>query len=236
MTPDLSSRIAENLNAVQGRIEEAADRAGREASEVRLVAVTKYAQLDWVQELVNQGVRSLGESRPQQFAQRVDAFDVPIDWHFIGHLQRNKVRLVLPHVALIHSVDSLRLLQRISDLSTELDLETRVLLEVNVSGEATKDGFSPEALQREWSQLIALPSVKICGLMTMAPAADDPETARPHFAALRTLRDRLASQSPAELSLSELSMGMSEDFDVAIEEGATLIRVGSALFDGLSSH
>jgi len=231
-----SSRIAANLDAIKRRIAGAAARSGRRASDVRLIAVTKYAQMEWVRELVDQGVRSLGESRPQQFAERVDAFDVPIEWHFIGHLQRNKARLVVPHASLIHSVDSLRLLQRINDVAAESGIEPRVLLEVNVSGEPTKDGFAPDTLEREWPRLIAMPPAKICGLMTMAPACEDPEAARPFFAALRGLRERLAAQSPPETTLRELSVGMSGDYEVAIEEGATLVRIGSALFEGLPAH
>ncbi len=221
--------------------------------------MTKYARLEWVRELLRLGVRLLGESRPQQFAERVGQIElpladaspsgtspcgvsqtgaadsqVPIEWHFIGHLQRNKVRLVLPHASLIHSVDSPRLLERIHHVAAETGIAPAVLLQVNVSGETTKGGFSPDALEREWPQLAATKPAKIVGLMTMAPASRDPEEARPFFAALRELRDRLARQSPPNVMLPELSMGMSGDFDVAIEEGATLIRVGSALFEGMS--
>ncbi len=264
MSPEPLSRIAENLRSVRGRIADAVGRSGRSESEIRLVAVTKYARLEWVSELLRLGVRLLGESRPQQFAERVGEIEVPrldvsrsdasqsdvsnadsprfdsqqsngpIEWHFIGHLQRNKVRLVLPHASLTHSVDSPRLLERVDEIAAESGIAPTVLLQVNVSGESTKGGFSPEALERDWSRLIAAKPAKIAGLMTMAPASDDPEDARSFFAALRELRDRLVLQSPPEVTLSELSMGMSGDFDVAIEEGATLIRVGSALFEGMS--
>jgi pyridoxal phosphate enzyme (YggS family) len=213
----------------------AAQRAGREASDVCLVAVTKYARLEWVRELVEAGERVLGESRPQQLVERAPQFEPSLRWHLIGHLQRNKVRPVLPLVELIQSIDSLRLLQRVNVVADELGLSPRVLLEVNVSGERTKDGFTPSELLRNWERLLEMRPATIDGLMTMAPESDDPERARPHFAALRELRDRLRAQSSPEVTLRELSMGMSGDFEVAIEEGATLIRIGSALFAGLTS-
>ncbi|MBX3437638.1 MAG: YggS family pyridoxal phosphate-dependent enzyme [Planctomycetaceae bacterium] len=215
---------------------DAVRRAGRHEADVRLVAVTKYARLDWIRELLHCGCRVLGESRPQQFVQRVADVESPVEWHFIGHLQRNKARLVVPHAGVIHSVDSLRLLERINQIAVETRVTPQVLLEVNVSGESTKQGFVPETLEREWSQLVELSPVPLAGLMTMAPAYDDPEQARPVFRALRQLRDHLVTRSPVEVSLGELSMGMSGDFEVAIEEGATLVRVGSALFEGLSAE
>ena len=200
---------------------------------MRLVAVTKYAELAWVRQLIDAGMTTLGESRPQQLVERAELLGDAVEWHLIGHLQRNKVRQVLPHVSLIHSIDTLRLLSRVGEIASELELRPRVLLEVNVSGETSKDGFSSESLRAEWQQIVEQNSVVVDGLMTMAPASDDPEDARPTFAALRELRDELSSLAPG-LSLPELSMGMSGDYIVAIEEGATLVRIGSALFDGLS--
>ena len=235
MSPKHATRVAENLDAVQRRMRAAARRAGREASDVCLVAVTKYARLEWMRELVVAGVRVFGESRPQQLAERVPQFDPSLHWHLIGHLQRNKVRPVLPFIERIQSIDSIRLLQRVNAVADELGLSPRVLLEVNVSGERTKDGFSPQDLLCDWDQFLQLQPAVIAGLMTMAPTSDDPEQSRPHFAALRELRDRLRARSPSEMTLPELSMGMSGDFEVAIEEGATLIRVGSALFEGMTS-
>src|SRR5690606_23309001 len=175
----------------------------------------------------------LGESRPQQLIERAAALPAGIEWHLIGHLQRNKVRAVLPHAALIHSVDSLRLAERISDIAGQLSLTPRVLLEVNVSGEASKDGFDAGQLQSDWPTLRALPNLQIAGLMTMAPVSDDPQDARPTFQGLRNLRDTLLSDAVDDPALSELSMGMSGDFEIAVEEGATLVRIGSALFEGL---
>lgn len=228
----IASKIAENLQAIRQRVAAACARCGRSASEVRLVAVTKYAEPAWVRALLDLGIQDLGESRPQQLVQRTAEFSEPIRWHLIGHLQRNKVRPVLPLVAMIHSVDSFRLLKRIEVLAEELQLRPRVLLEVNISGEAAKQGFAPEELYSGWSAVRECRQVRVEGLMTMAPHSEKPEAARPVFRGLRELRDRLADD---ERPLAELSMGMSGDFETAVEEGATLVRIGSGLFEHCSS-
>jgi PLP dependent protein len=230
-------RIAENLARIHGRIGAACRRAGRDANQVRLVAVTKSAELEWIEALIALGVGDVGESRPQQLlerAQELRGAHAPIRWHLIGHLQRNKVRKILPAVVCLHSVDSLTLAARIDSLADELGLKPRVLLEANVSGEASKDGFAPEELAADWASLCNLSHVEIAGLMTIAPFSDDPEESRPTFRRLRELRDRLADR-PESPPLPELSMGMSGDFEVAIEEGATMVRIGSSLFEGLSA-
>ena len=231
----MDDRLADNLQRVTAEIAAACVRAGRSPNEVKLVAVTKYAELAWVRRLVELGVRDLAESRLQQFVERAGQLPSEVRWHFIGHLQRNKVKPVLLRTVLIHSVDSLRLLERISEVAAEQSLRPRVLLEVNVSGEASKDGLPLAELTSQWDALQAVPDVDIVGLMTMAPLTDDPEAARPVFRELRQLRDDLAARSVAPVKLTELSMGMSGDFVVAIEEGATLIRIGSRLFEGLES-
>lgn len=229
----MTDRLADNLQRVTAEIAAACARADRSPSDVTLVAVTKYADLEWVRRLIELGVCDLGESRPQQLVERVEQLPSDIRWHLIGHLQRNKVKQALPRAALIHSVDSLRLLQRISEVAAEQSLRPRVLLEVNVSGEAAKDGLPIAELTSQWDALQAVPNVDITGLMTMAPLTDDPEAARPVFASLRQLRDTLAARAAPHVQLTELSMGMSGDFSVAIEEGATLVRIGSRLFEGL---
>lgn len=233
--PRMDDRLVDNLQRVRAEIVAACDRAGRSPNEVTLVAVTKYAELAWVRRLIELGVRNLAESRPQQFVERAGQLPPEICWHFVGHLQRNKVKQVLPRTVLIHSVDSLRLLERISEVAAEQSLRPRVLLEVNVSGEASKDGLPVTELTSQWDVLQAVPNVDIVGLMTMAPLTDDPAAARPVFRALRQLRDHLAARAAPHVQLTELSMGMSGDFGVAIEEGATLIRIGSRLFEGLES-
>lgn len=230
MSPN-EQQLQQNLARVQARIAAACRRVGRDPADVELVAVTKSAPLDWIRHLPELGVRKLGENRPQQLVERAAQVS-GVEWHLVGHLQRNKVRSVLPHTALIHSVDSLRLLQRISDVAGELQQTVRVLLQVNVSGEASKQGLAPEELLQAWPAFDAVPHVEIAGLMAMAPLADDPEAARPTFRGLRELRDRLV-RLPGEPRLPTLSMGMSHDMDVAVEEGATVVRIGSALFEGL---
>jgi len=221
--------VAANYRALCERIAAACERSGRNPAAVRLVAVTKYAPIEAVRELVSLGHRDLGENRPQQLLERASLLPDDVTWHLIGPLQRNKARKLLPVATLIHSVDSLRLLEALNRLAGELSLRPRLLLEVNVSGEAAKHGFSPDELRAAWPEITTFASLDIAGLMTMAPETDDPETARPHFRSLRHLRDELAAAG--SLPLPELSMGMSGDFEVAIEEGATLVRVGSVLFD-----
>lgn len=223
--------VSRNLAEVQGRIASACDRSSRSAETVRLVAVTKYAELSWIRELVDLGQMDLGESRPQQLAARAAEFPGRVQWHLIGHLQRNKAALVLPGVALIHSVDSLRLLDQLEKEAQSLKLQRDVLLEINVSGEASKDGLAPADALDLADRLQRLEWIRPRGLMTMAPLLDNPEGARPFFRRLRELRDEL--QQRAGLPLPELSMGMSGDFEPAIEEGATLVRIGSRLFSGL---
>lgn len=210
----------------------AAARANRSVETVTLVAVTKYAELDWVRALIELGVRDLGESRPQQLAARARDLPADVRWHLIGHLQRNKVDLVLPVTHCVEAVDSIRLAEAIDAAAQKRGQPTQALIEVNVSGETSKDGFSVEGLLAAWPRLRELPQIEFRGLMTMAPQSDDPEMARPVFRALRELRDQLAE--PLTLPLPDLSMGMSGDFEIGIEEGATLVRVGSALFDGLT--
>ncbi len=228
-SPGIPVSVAANYQSVSDRIRAACARSDREASSVRLVAVTKYASIDAVRELLALGHRDLGENRPQQLLERAALLPSDVNWHLIGPLQRNKARKVLPIATTIHSVNSLRLLETLERLGEELSARPRLLLEVNVSGETTKHGFTPDELRTAWPQIATFARLDVAGLMTMAPWTDDPETARPHFRTLREFRDELVATGPYELP--ELSMGMSGDFEVAIEEGATQVRVGSLLFD-----
>ena len=234
MTSQLTDVLSKNLHRVRERIAAACVRAGRAPDEVTLIAVTKYAELDWVRGLIDLGVTDLGESRPQQLVARAEQLPPHVRWHQIGHLQRNKADILLPVVARIHSVDSLRLIEHLAKSATKLGCRPRILLEVNVSGEASKDGFMVDELLSAWPLILEHDSLAIGGLMTMAPLEDDPEAARPTFRGLRELRDRLRDSSGGRDLLSDLSMGMSGDFEIGIEEGATLIRIGSSLFEGLS--
>jgi hypothetical protein len=230
MSPSLSDMIARNLAAVRERIASACARTGRDPNSVRLVAVTKSADLEAIRALIELGEVDLGENRPQQLAHRAAALPNHVRWHLIGHLQRNKIDLVLPIVQLIHSVDSLRLLRSLAERSAKGDRRPQLLLEVNVSGEQTKGGFSPAELAAAWDEIRTLAAGRVVGLMTMAPLSDDPNVIRPVFRGLRKLRDQLVDRAGGDVLLPELSMGMSGDFEIAVEEGATIVRIGSRLF------
>ena len=220
--------IANNLDTVRGEIASAARRAGRDPSAIRLVAVSKTHPADAVVQAAAAGQTIFGESRVQEARDKIPACASGLDWHFIGHLQKNKVRQALPLFSFFHSIDSTALAQAIDRIAGETKKPAEGLLEVNVSGEETKHGFTPDELRKGFSALGKLPHLRIRGLMTMAPYSENPEDARPVFRALRELRDEL--QSAHNHPLPELSMGMSGDFVPAIEEGATLVRVGSSIF------
>jgi pyridoxal phosphate enzyme (YggS family) len=222
------TEIATQLDAVREQIRAAAVRAGRDPSAVRLVAVSKTHPASAVAEAVEAGQRVFGESRVQEARDKIPACPPGLDWHFIGHLQKNKVRQALPLFGFFHSIDSTALAQAMDRIAGETNKPVEGLLEINVSGEATKYGFTPDELRAEFAALSKLPHLRLRGLMTMAPYSDHPEDARPVFRALRELRDEL--QSAHDCPLPELSMGMSGDFVPAIEEGATLVRVGSSIF------
>jgi pyridoxal phosphate enzyme (YggS family) len=237
--------IAGNLAGVREQIAGAAARASRRADDIRLIGVTKYVGLPAVQALIAAGCRDLGESRPQELWQKAAELVALTParsqkereiaaWHLIGHLQRNKVRRTLPLVSWIHSADSLRLLEEINREAASLGLRPSVLLEVNISGDATKHGFRADELEPLLPRLADLPSVSVRGLMCMAALEGDLDVARRNFANLRELRDRLRRVAPPNVLLDELSMGMSGDFEVAVEEGATMVRIGSALFQGVA--
>jgi pyridoxal phosphate enzyme (YggS family) len=227
--------IVDNLSRIRERIAKAAETSGRSPSDVTLVAVSKYVDVAKTAALYKAGCTQLGESRPQQLWEKATAPELSrVEWHLIGHLQRNKVRRTLPFVKLIHSVDSMRLLEAINENATEIGSLVRVLLEVNCSGEMAKHGLTADELERLLPELEYLPNVQVCGLMTMAALEGDETIAARNFANLRNLRDQLRLECPPNVALDELSMGMSGDFEIAIREGATLVRVGSLLFEGLS--
>lgn len=229
----LDEIVACNYREILERVAAASARVGRDAKEVSLVAVTKYARVEWVQALVRCGAIELGESRPQQLAERAEKFDEPVHWHLIGPLQRNKVRMILALAEMIHSVDSVRLLAAIDRVAGELGLRPRVLLEVNLTGETARHGFAADELRSASGDIKGFQNVRIEGLMAMAAYSETPEDARPTFSALRALRDELRDRLAGSLPLAQLSMGMSGDFEIGVEEGATIVRVGSALWKGL---
>lgn len=220
--------LADNLRTVLASIAEAATRAGRDPESVRLVAVTKTWPAEIVREIVEAGQRDLGENKVQELLGKVPELPAEVEWHLIGHLQQNKTRKILPHCALIHSIDSADLARQVSRLAGELGLTAKILLQVNVANDDAKFGFPVAEARASFGELIALPHLEIRGLMTVPPYDDDPERVRPHFKKLRDLRDELAAAHQCDLS--ELSMGMSHDFAIAIEEGATLVRIGSSIF------
>ena len=230
--PDPRTVLAARLAAVEERIAAACRRAGRDRSEVTLVAVTKTVGPEIAALMPELGVHDLGENRPQELWHKAALLPAGIRWHLIGHLQRNKVERTVPIVHRVHSVDSVRLLKELERTAGETPLP--VLLEVNASGEASKHGFRPDELAGMAAALTALRRVRLDGLMTMAAYDEDAERCRPTFVGLRELRDRLRGQLGDAHPLNHLSMGMSNDFEIAVEEGATLLRLGTVLFEGLS--
>jgi len=240
---DLAQRIADNLALVRARIAAAAGRSGRSANEITLVAVTKYVAADVAQAVLAAGCSDLGESRPQELWAKADllgpnsdtpASDLsPIRWHLIGHLQRNKVRRTLPLIHLIQSVDSRRLLATLNEEAALRGQAVPVLLEANISGDATKTGMPPAELEPIMAEAARWPHVAIRGLMGMASGTGGESAAKRDFGRLRTLREQLSRNLPPGVALNELSMGMSNDYELAVESGATIVRVGSALFEGL---
>jgi PLP dependent protein len=215
------NKLRDNLAAVEERIGKACSRSGRQRSEVTLVAVTKTVAPEVAALLPELGVLDLGENRPQELWRKADLLVKNIRWHLIGHLQRNKIDKTLPLVQRIHAVDSVRLLQAIEQEAVKQQRQVPVLLEVNASGEAAKQGFLPAEVSGLAPIIRELKQAQVQGLMTMA-ALQEPEACRPTFVALRKLRDRLG--------LEHLSMGMSNDFEIAIEEGATFVRLGTVLW------
>ena len=227
----MSEQLSKNVQSVNQRIAEAAVRSGRTADDVQLVAVTKYVDANVTEQLVQAGCHCLGESRPQLLWEKGEALsELPIQWHMIGHLQRNKVKRTVAVAELIHSVDSDRLMRAIHEAGKEADRQVRILIEVNVSGESAKQGYEAADLQPALELATTLPNVAVCGLMCMAGVGGDTDEARREFAQLRVLRDQHSDFRTDNVQLDELSMGMSGDFEIAIEEGATIVRVGSLLF------
>jgi pyridoxal phosphate enzyme (YggS family) len=223
MTPS-----AQNIAAVSARIEAAAGRAGRNVADIQLVAVSKTHPPEVVAEAVAEGLTVFGESRIQEAKAKIPELPGKLEWHFIGHLQTNKAREAVELFHTVQSVDSVRLARELDQCAERASRRLAVLLECNVSGERTKFGFKPDEIMAALAELNSLPRLEIQGLMTMAPFFENPQEARPTFRALRELRDQL--QQRHGIPLPELSMGMTNDFEAAIEEGATMVRIGTAIF------
>jgi pyridoxal phosphate enzyme (YggS family) len=247
-TANQRRRLAENLKSVREQVAEAAIRANRRPDEVRLIAVTKGVDLEVVKQLLDLGQLDLGENRVQQLVKRASLIDEQMQrraaagndtfgsvrWHMIGQLQRNKVRQILPLVQLIHSMDTLRLAEEISARAEKDGQVIEVLVQANISGEKSKSGVPPAAVPYLVEQVASLPKLKVVGLMTMAPLVENAEDVRSVFARTRELFEEIRGSRRAGPEFAHLSMGMSNDFEVAIEEGATLVRVGTALFEGVT--
>jgi PLP dependent protein len=240
--PDLVSTIRENYQSALDQIASAARKSNRDPKAIRLVVVTKSQPLETVRAAIEAGVRILGENYPEEGVMKIQSLaeQSGVEWHMIGHVQSRKARLVADHFALLHSLDSLKLAQRLNRFSAERNRVLPVLLEFNVGGEASKSGWDAsdesrwDALFPDVSSMLELPNLRIHGIMTMPPLGTDPEDSRRFFQRLRRLRDRLASQFPGA-DWHELSMGTSADYRVAVEEDATLVRVGTAIV-GARAH
>jgi pyridoxal phosphate enzyme (YggS family) len=227
--PTLADRFAQ----ISDRIHASALRSGRSPQDVQLVAVSKSHPPETLHEAIQAGISVFGENRVQEARAKIPLLPERARWHFIGHLQRNKIRQALPLFDRFHSVDSLETARDLHRIAAELGLFPSVLLEVNLAAESTKFGFPPQSLLDSLDLLLSLDRLQIDGLMCIPPPAPEPEHSRPFFRQLRQLRDQI--QAEAHLPLPQLSMGMSDDFEVAIEEGATLVRIGTALFGSRSS-
>jgi pyridoxal phosphate enzyme (YggS family) len=240
-------RLRQNLERVHATIHDACRRSGRDPADVRLVAVTKYVELDTIRALLDAGVWDLGENRVQQLTSRATALGAASQglfapdpavhatprWHMIGHLQRNKVKAVLRHTRVLHSLDSARLARELEKQAEKLELTVDAFLELNLAGEQAKSGAPPAEAAPLAEAVSQCPHLRLHGLMTMPPFDPDPQAARPYFARLRELLDELRQSGAVGPDCVHLSMGMTIDYEVAIEEGATFVRIGSALFEGL---
>lgn len=221
--------VLENLSRVRERIAAAARRAGRDPAEVKLVAVTKTVPVEVIREAVACGVTSLGENRVQEFLQKFSQIQPGPEWHFIGHLQTNKVKKIIGKVSLIHSLDRWPLAEAVSKAACEANTVAGVLVQVNVAGEETKFGLSPAEVPEFMAAASRLPGLAVRGLMTIAPWCENPEEVRPIFREMRNLARRLKDEV-ADARMDYLSMGMTGDFEVAVEEGANILRIGTAIF------
>ena len=223
--------LKENLEEVEEKIAKACERAGRAREEVTLIAVSKTKPIEMLQEIYDEGIRDFGENKVQELTEKYEVMPKDMKWHMIGHLQRNKVKYIVDKVTLIHSVDSLRLAETISREAEKRGVTVPILIEVNIAGEETKFGLSSkEEVISLTEQIAALPNLSVKGLMTVAPPAKDPEENRPFFRGIRQLSVDITNKNIDNVSMEILSMGMTNDYTVAIEEGATMVRVGTGIF------
>lgn len=222
--------LQENLCAVETEIQKACERAGRSRDEVTLIAVSKTKPIDTLQEAYDLGVRIFGENKVQELSDKYEELPKDIHWHMIGHLQRNKIKYIVDKVDLIHSVDSVRLAEAIDKEAAKKGVIANILIEVNVAKEESKFGLMPEEVEDFIDQISNYQNICVKGLMTIAPFVEDPEENRPIFAGLRKLSVDIAKKNVDNINMSILSMGMTNDYQIAIEEGATMVRVGTGIF------
>jgi len=222
--------IKNNLEIINEKIKKAASRVNRNPEEIKLVAVTKTATVEQIKEAINAGVKIIGENRVQNAKEKYQILSADIEWHLVGHLQTNKVKYAIEIFDFIHSVDSIKLAKEIDRRSLQFGMMTNVLVEVNVSGEETKYGIKPEEVEPFLKEISEFPKIRVKGLMTIAPIAEDNEEVRPYFRKLRELSEKIKSKEIKNVKMDYLSMGMTEDFEVAIEEGANMVRIGRGIF------
>lgn len=232
--PDSQSTetIADRIQKIREHIQAAAQRVGRDPSSIRLIAASKTVPAKRVMQAYEAGIRDFGENRLQEAQEKMGQIGQPegLVWHFIGRMQRRKLKAIVGNFTMLHSVENLEQAQNIDALAAQRGIQQPILLEVNIGGETSKGGFPTTDLQKNLPQLDRLPNLAIQGLMTIPPATSDPEGARPYFTELASLKANLSRSSWGRIHLKELSMGMSHDYEVAVEEGATLVRIGSAIF------
>jgi pyridoxal phosphate enzyme (YggS family) len=221
------STIKENLLRVRERIEKAARKAGRDSNEIKLVAVSKTVETDRIKEAIEAGIAILGENYVQEAQKKIEEIGRPVSWHFIGHLQSNKAKYAVRLFDMIHALDSVSLAEELNRRAEQSDRVMKVMIEVNLSKEVTKFGTDEEMMLNLAKRIQTLRHLSLEGLMTMPPYFDSPEMSRPYYIALRELKEKMAKEG---IPMKELSMGMSNDFEIAIEEGATFVRVGTAIF------
>ncbi len=222
--------LKDNLASVEQRVAEACKRAGRSRDEVTLIAVSKTKPVEMLSEVYDAGVRDFGENKPQEIREKYPQLPEDIRWHMIGHLQRNKIKYIIDKVCMIHSVDSVRLAQAIDEAAGKIGIVMPVLVEVNVAGEESKSGIRPEEAENFVREISVFPNIHVEGLMTIAPFTENPEENRPYFRNLCKLCVDIKEKNIDNVNMCSLSMGMTGDFEIAIEEGATMVRVGTGIF------
>ncbi len=222
--------LKDNLQSVEERVRQACDRAGRKREEVQLIAVSKTKPAEMIREIYDEGIRDFGENHPQEIRDKVPVLPEDIRWHMIGHLQKNKIKYIIERCCMVHSVDSLSLAEEIGKAAVKCGRLMPVLIEINIAGEETKNGISPEETETFIRQAARFPGIQIQGLMTIAPFTEDAQENRPVFREMKKLFVDIEGKNIDNVFMRHLSMGMTGDFEVAIEEGATMIRVGTAIF------